>query len=215
MVFQLSLSDSKSHQVSRSLLSILNVLNNLVVWMVSNCPLISKSSSPFNSPLVTVPKAPITIGIIVTIVFHNFFNFFRKFQVLILLFTFLQFYSVVSRDSKVHNFVSSLFSLLIIIGSCHLADIRLSVFCFFFFTLWSDGTAMSTIWQVLFFCWLSLALVVWPRLGDLILSQNPRELCSSDSSGRILGCTCTTFSYDQVKISSTIPCLSLSPPRCV
>ena len=44
MVFHWSLSDSKSPQVSRTLLSILAVLNNAVVWMVSTRPLISKSS---------------------------------------------------------------------------------------------------------------------------------------------------------------------------
>ena len=67
MVFHLSLSDSKSPQVSRTLLSILAVLNNAVVWVVSTRPSTSKSSSPFSNPLVTVPNAPITIGIIVTI----------------------------------------------------------------------------------------------------------------------------------------------------
>ena len=70
MVFHWSLSDSKSPQVSRNLLSILAVLNNAVIWMVSTRPLTSKSSSPFNSPLVTIP---ITIGIIVTFMFHSFF----------------------------------------------------------------------------------------------------------------------------------------------
>ena len=34
----------------------------------------SKSSSPFSNPLVTVPNAPITIGIIVTCMFHSFYN---------------------------------------------------------------------------------------------------------------------------------------------
>ena len=34
----------------------------------------SKSFRPFNNPLVTVPKAPITIGIIVTFMFHSSFN---------------------------------------------------------------------------------------------------------------------------------------------
>ena len=34
----------------------------------------SKSSRPFNNPLVTVPKAPITIGTTVTFMFHKFFN---------------------------------------------------------------------------------------------------------------------------------------------
>ena len=74
MVFHWSLSDSKSLQVFRTLLSILSSLNNAVVSMVSTRPPTSKSSSPFNSPLVTVPKAPIRIGIIVTFMFHSFFN---------------------------------------------------------------------------------------------------------------------------------------------
>ena len=44
--FYWSLSDSKSPQVSRNLLSILADLNNAVVWIVSTRPLISKSPSP-------------------------------------------------------------------------------------------------------------------------------------------------------------------------
>ena len=39
--------------------------------MVSTRPPTLKSSSPFNSPLVTVPNAPTTIGIIVTFMFHS------------------------------------------------------------------------------------------------------------------------------------------------
>ena len=74
IVFHWSLSNSKSPKVSRTLLSILAILNNVVVWMVSTRPRTFKSSSPFNNPLVTVPKAPITIGIIVTFMFLSFFN---------------------------------------------------------------------------------------------------------------------------------------------
>ena len=74
MVFHWSLSDSKSPQVSRNFLSILAVLNNVVVWLVSTRPPTSKSSSYFNNLLATVPKAPITIDIIVTFMFHSFFN---------------------------------------------------------------------------------------------------------------------------------------------
>ena len=128
MVFLWSLSDSKSPQVSRTLLRILTVLNNAVVWMVSTRPPTSKSSSPFNSPLVAVQKALITIGIIVTFIFHDFFNSLSKVEVLILLFSFFQFYSVVSRDSKVDYFANSIFSFLsIIISSGLLAQIRWSV----------------------------------------------------------------------------------------
>ena len=74
MVFHWRLSDSKSPQVSRTLLNILAVFNNAVVWMVSTRSPTSKSSGPFNNPLVTIPTAPITIGIIVTFMFHSFFN---------------------------------------------------------------------------------------------------------------------------------------------
>ena len=74
MVFHWSLSDSKSPQVSRTRLSILSVLSNAVVCIVSTHPLTSESCRPFNNPLVTVPNAPITIDTIVTFMFHSFFN---------------------------------------------------------------------------------------------------------------------------------------------
>ena len=121
MVFHWSLCDSKSPQVSMTLLSILAVFNNVVISMVSTRSPTSKSSRPFNNPLLTVPKAPITIGIIVTFKFLSFFQFSFKVEVLILLFTFFQFYYVVSREGKVDNF---LFLLLIIIRSALLAEIR-------------------------------------------------------------------------------------------
>ena len=74
MVFHWRLSDRKSPQVSRTLLSILAVFNNTVVRMVSTRPPTSKSSRPFNNHLVTVPKTLITIGIIVTFMSHSFFS---------------------------------------------------------------------------------------------------------------------------------------------
>ena len=123
MVFHWSLCDSKSPQVSRTLLSILAVLNNAVVWMVSTLPPTFQSFSPFNNPLVTVLKEPNTIGIIFIFMFHSFFLFPSKVEVLILLFTFFQIYSVVNRDSKVDNFASFLF-LLIIVRSGLLDGIR-------------------------------------------------------------------------------------------
>ena len=74
MVLHWSLSDSKSPQVSRTRLRILAVLSNAVVWIVFTRPPISKSFRPFNNPLVIVPNAPITIGTIVTFIFHSFFH---------------------------------------------------------------------------------------------------------------------------------------------
>ena len=47
MVFHWSLSDSKSPQVSRTLLSILAVLSNAVIWIVSTRPPTSKSSRAY------------------------------------------------------------------------------------------------------------------------------------------------------------------------
>ena len=74
MVLHWSLSDNKSPQVSMTRLSILAVLSNAVVWIVSTRPPTSKSSRPLKNPLVIVPKALITIGTIITFMFHSFFN---------------------------------------------------------------------------------------------------------------------------------------------
>ena len=74
MVLPWSLSDHTSPQVSRTRFRIWAVLSNAVVWILSSRPPIFKSSRPFNNPLVIVPNAPITIGTIVTFMFHSFFN---------------------------------------------------------------------------------------------------------------------------------------------
>ena len=68
MVFHWSLSDSKSPQVSRTLLSILADLNYAVVWMVFIRPVLSKSSCSCTNLLVTVPRALIIIIIIIIII---------------------------------------------------------------------------------------------------------------------------------------------------
>ena len=131
MVFHCSLNDSKSHQVSRTLLCILADLSYTVVWTVFTFPLISKSSSPFTNPLGIVQSATTTIGLTVTFMFHSFF-------------------SSLARSRYLSLFSHS-----------------------FNFALWFAETAKSTIRQVLFFCLLSLGLVVWPRLADPFVSQKP------------------------------------------
>ena len=156
MIFHWSLSDNESPQVSRILLTILAVLNNVVVWMVSTRPPTSKSSSPFNNPLVSVPKAPITIGIIVTFMLYSFFNSLAR--------------------SKYVSFFSHSFN----------------------FILWSARTAKSTILQVLFFCWLLLGLVFWPRLGDLFVCQSLIRVYVGYFLGHVLGCAYTICSYGQI-----------------
>ena len=170
MVSHWSLSNNKSPQISRTLLSIPADFNNAVLWMVSILPLLFKSFSPCINPLVTVPSAPIIIDITVTLTFHSFFQFPRKIEVLIFLLVFFQFYTVVSRISKVHKSASSLFC-----------------------------------------CWLLQDLIVWPRLGDLFVSQNPWGVCAPHSQGQILECAYT--------ICPTISCItpnrSPCPPSCV
>ena len=107
MVFHGSLSGNVSSSLKDSC-QFSGVISNAVVWIVSTCPLISMSSSPFTIPLVTLARASASIGTIVNFIFHSF-SISCKVQVLILLSTFFQFYSVVSQNIKVHNSASSLF----------------------------------------------------------------------------------------------------------
>ena len=82
--------------------------------MVSTRPPTSKSSSDFNKQLVTLPKAPITIGIIVTFMFHSFFNFLARSRYLYLF---------------SHSFGCILWSA----GTAILQVLFCFVFCFFLF----------------------------------------------------------------------------------
>ena len=81
--FHWILSGSRYPQVSRTLLSIVDDLSNVIVWMVSHHPLTSKSFSPSSNPLVTLPSSSVAIGITVTYMFHIFFPFSSKVQVLL------------------------------------------------------------------------------------------------------------------------------------
>ena len=152
MVFHWSLSDSKSPQVSRIFQSIL-----AVVWTISTRPVISMSSGPCTNPLVTLPRSPVTIGIIITIMFHISFN--------------------------------------------SLARSR-----YFNFTLWSAGTAKSTILHVLSF------LLIIIRSGRLAEIKWSVCISISHSPGQILGCAYTICSNGQTSVSCTIPSGPLCPP---
>ena len=127
MVFHWSLSDSSSPQVSSTLLSILGVLSNAVIWIVSTRLPTSKSSRPFNNPLVIVPKAPIKIGTIVIFMFYSFFNSLARSRYLSFFsysFSFILWSAGTAKSTILHI----LFFLLIIIRSGLLAKIRWSVF---------------------------------------------------------------------------------------
>ena len=132
MVFQWSLSDSKSPQISRTRLRILAVLSNAVIWIVSVRPPTSKSSRPFNNPLVTVPNAPITIGTIGTFMFHSFFNSLARSRYLSFFsfsFRFIPWSAGTGKSTilQIFFFFFFFFFLLIIIRSGLLARIRWSV----------------------------------------------------------------------------------------
>ena len=126
MVFHWSLSDSKSPQVSRTLINILAVLNNAVIWIISTRPPNSKFSKPFNNPLVTAPKAPITIGTIVTFMFHSFFNYLAS-SMYISFFSNSFSFILWSAGRAKSTILQILFFLLITIRSGLLAEIRWSV----------------------------------------------------------------------------------------
>ena len=89
-------SDSRSALISRTLLSIMADLNSAVAWMVLIRPLVSKSSCPFTNILGFVSSVRVTVSTTVTFIFHSFSKFSTKVLVLISLFTFFWFHSVVS-----------------------------------------------------------------------------------------------------------------------
>ena len=118
----------------------------LVFWPFSTRPLTSKSSRPFNNPLVTVPKVPITIGTIVTFMFHSFFNSLGKVEVLILLFTLFQFSFMVNQDGKVNKFSFFFFSFFIDHYKVYII-IVIYYSLEFFTSATSDGLSLEFEWQ--------------------------------------------------------------------
>ena len=164
MVFHWSLSDSKSPQVSRTRLRILAVLSNAIGWILSTRPPTSKSSRSFINPLVIVPNAPITIGLIVTFMFHSFFNSLAR---SIYLFFFSQSFWFIlwSAGTAKSTILQVHFFLLIIIRSGLLAGIRWSVRMFEFHwslcMLFSRTGARLCIYH----------LLVWSNWNFLHISQ--------------------------------------------
>ena len=200
MVFHWSLSDSKSPQVSKTLLSILAVLNDVVVWMVSTRPPTSKSSTSFSNPLVTVPtlfwesfRPALADGFSLVFCVTLLFSVFRPILIVLLFEWFL----------LVRLFTSLPLSFLWWIYRAHqLQLVSLSLSCFIVFSVLKQGPSIyhsfrflpvllcgqpqrpkSSSRQVLFlFFRLSLTLVVWPRLGDPFVSQNPTGVSASSFS---------------------------------
>ena len=99
MVFHWSLSNNKSPQVFKTLLSILADLSNAVVWIVSTRPLISESSKSLYQSFGDCDKDTNYNGYHRQFPFPRLFQFPNKVEVLILLFTFFHFYSVQGQQS--------------------------------------------------------------------------------------------------------------------
>ena len=209
MVLHWSLSDSKSPQVSRTLLSILDDHKNAIVWMVSTFPLISKSSSPFNNPLITSPWAPIIIYY-----FYYSISFAGVWMIPSVLKPPIFFLRILDGlNNALISFVNPPFSLQSLSGLfwAHQLQLILSstsrsitfsflFFFFFFLLLWQDlSTYLSfhllsflrcgllerqipLFSRFSFFGWLSFGLVSWPGLGDQFEYHNPRELCHMKDS---------------------------------
>ena len=104
----------------------MGVPSNVVIWIVSTCPPTSKSSRPFNNPLVIVPKAPTTIGTIVTFMFHSFFNSLARSRYLSF-FSYSFSFILWSAGTAKSTILQILFFLLIIVRCGLLAEIRCSV----------------------------------------------------------------------------------------
>ena len=86
MIFYWSLRDSESPQVSRTLISIQDDFSSALVWMVSIFPVIFSYPRLLSQPF----RAPTTIAITVTFIFHSFFNYLARYKhLLIFLFSFI------------------------------------------------------------------------------------------------------------------------------
>ena len=101
MVFHCSLNDSKYPQVSRTLLSILTVLNNVVVWMVPVVRQLPSLPVPLVILLLLYQKHQSQFGIIITFMFHSFFNSLARSRV-------LSFFSSITsiKNSSLWNYLS-------------------------------------------------------------------------------------------------------------
>ena len=164
MFFHWSLSYSKSPQVSRTGLRILAVLGNVAIWIVTTRPSSSKSPKPFNNAFVIVLKAPITIGTIVTFMFHSLFNFLARSKYLSFFahsFRFIMWFTGTAKSTL----LQILFFCLIIIRSGLMAEIRWSVSMLKFHRSLCVSFSRTGAWLWIYH------LLVWSDLNLLHISQ--------------------------------------------
>ena len=164
MVSHWSLRESKSPQISRTLLSILADLTNAVIWMVSTYLLLSKSSSPFANlrGLFQVHQLQLVSpsGSVAASALWQGPDIYPSFCLLLIL--------LIGPPER----QSPLFS-------------RFSFYLFIFFIYLIFFFFCDYILVMFFFF---LVIIVKLRLGDSFVSQNPRELFVSHSPVKIQVC---------------------------
>ena len=86
--------------------------------------------------------------------------------------------------------------------NCHFHVPQVFQFIFHFLSVVLRGQLgqQSPQFGKFFFCWFLKGLVIWPRLGDLFVSPNPRALGTSHLPAQIRGCAYTICSYGQISI---------------
>ena len=94
-----------------------------------------------------------------------------------------------------------------------MVSLSLSCSTFFHFSSFPPVLLCCPLFGRFSFCLLSLDMVVWPRSGDQLVSQNPREFYEPDLLGWILGCAGNIWS-EKNKPFCTIPCGSTSIRSC-
>ena len=128
-------SDSKSLEVTRTLLSILADLSNAAFWRLLIRPQISNSSSPLWKPAGTVPSPPIAISTTVTLILQ-LSPFCGKVLVLVSCLAFFDFHFLLHWKGKIHLTATSLFcnSSLGLVFWLGLDDLLVSLYSSEFFT---------------------------------------------------------------------------------
>ena len=117
---------------------------NIIFWMVSTRHLISKSFSPFIIALVTLLREPITIGINANFSWHSFSIPYQG------LGTYPSFHFLSILLSKIHNYVSSLFSDIIIFITTIIYSLEFFFFLhqfylvFFFTGIWVTANLLKS-----------------------------------------------------------------------
>ena len=149
--------------------------------MVTARVLISNSYSHFTNPLVTVPRAPIRIGIAVTFIFHcNFFSSLASFKYLSFRFSFkFTLWSTGTAKSKI-LLVHFFFVVFLVVFCCYFLLFLLLffvIFCCYFFVCFFWGFFFVVVVVVGFF--FSLLLFLLNIIRSCISAEISLSICIS------------------------------------